>query len=141
MTPDQIVLVQDSFEQLLPAADALADTFYTQLFNAAPQLRELFPADLTEQRRKFLTSLQAVVDALWRPSDLLVPLGELGARHVGYGVRPEHYVALGEALIEALRRELGSGFSPELEAAWLEAYSLVAVAMGGRPPMARERAG
>lgn len=141
MTPDQVVLVQESFELLLPHADALADGFYTQLFSAAPQLRGLFPADLSEQRRKFLISLQTVVDALWRPEDVLAPMRELGERHVGYGARPEHYVLVGEALLAALRRAHGPGFSAELEDAWLAAYALVAVAMGGQAPLARERAG
>lgn len=133
MNPDQIVLVQDSFELLLPQADALADAFYTRLFSVAPELRALFPADLAEQRRKFMATLHAVVEALWRPEDLLEPLRTLGARHESYGTRPEHYAIVGDALLAALRDRLGPGFGPELEAAWRDAYALAAAAMGGRP--------
>jgi hemoglobin-like flavoprotein len=129
MNPEQIVLVQESFEHLLPVADATADMFYRRLFALTPEVQALFPEDLTAQRRKFIASLQAVVDALWRPEDLEEPLRMLGARHVGYGVQPEHYAPVGIALIDAIEEQLGPFGSPPVIAAWQAAYDLVVSAM------------
>jgi nitric oxide dioxygenase len=62
--------------------------------------------------------------------DRLVPqVKALGARHVGYGVRPEHYAIVGQALIWTLERGLGKAFTPQVEWAWIRVYSLLATVM------------
>ena len=46
--------------------------------------------------------------------DELVPiLTSLGTKHVGYGVVPEHYAIVGEALIATLGDALGDAFDAE----------------------------
>ena len=52
MTPDQVKLVQQSFSKVAPISDQAADLFYDRLFEVAPQVKPMFPADLTEQRRQ-----------------------------------------------------------------------------------------
>ena len=52
MTPDQITLVQESFEKVLPVADHISDLFYDRLFATAPEIRPLFSDDLADQKRK-----------------------------------------------------------------------------------------
>jgi hemoglobin-like flavoprotein len=65
-----------------------------------------------------------------RDLDAIVPrLRELGARHVAYGARPEHYPVVGEALIAALAAVAGRAWQPEHDAAWRQAFSVVAEAM------------
>ena len=49
MTPEQVKLVQDSFAKVVPIAGTAADLFYDRLFAIAPEVRPLFPDDLTEQ--------------------------------------------------------------------------------------------
>jgi len=46
LTTDDIALVRTSFVRVAPIQDAAADLFYDRLFAIAPNLRELFPADL-----------------------------------------------------------------------------------------------
>ena len=50
-------------------------------------------------------------------------------RHVHYGVEDHHFDSVGEALIDALHAMLGAGFTSDVQAAWLEAYTLVASVM------------
>ena len=62
--------------------------------------------------------------------DALVPAVEqLGARHVGYGVQDSHYDTVGTALIWTLNKGLAEDFTPEVEAAWVEVYTLLASVM------------
>jgi hemoglobin-like flavoprotein len=62
--------------------------------------------------------------------DQLVPAVEaLGRRHVGYGVRDEHYLTVGTALLDTLNRFLGEDFTPELQGAWETVYQLLASTM------------
>ena len=56
-------------------------------------------------------------------------LRRLGARHVAYGARPEHYPIVGEVLIAALAEVAGAAWRPEYERAWNAGFGLVAGAM------------
>ena len=57
MTPSQIELVQDSFAKVAPISEQAASLFYDRLFEVAPQVRAMFPDDLTEQRKKLMATL------------------------------------------------------------------------------------
>lgn len=129
MTPRAITIVQASFAQLLPIPGRLGARFYARLFQLAPETRAMFPDDMTEQRKKLVQTLAAVVAALERLDTVLSTIQALGARHRGYGVEEDHYPLVGLALIETLREMLGDRFDGELEQAWRDAYRLVATAM------------
>jgi hemoglobin-like flavoprotein len=120
MTPEQVVLVQQSFAQVAPIADKAAEIFYDRLFEVAPAVKPLFSGDMAEQRRKLMATLAAVVGGL---SDLLPAASALAKRHVGYGARPEHYPVVGDALLWTLARGLGPQWTPEVAAAWTAAYA------------------
>ena len=55
-------------------------------------------------------------------SDLLV----LGNSHVDYGVKPDQYAAVCDALVEAMKQSAGKAWTPEQETAWRDAYTTVA---------------
>ena len=129
MTPEQISLVQASFERLSPQLPALTARFYTELFRKDPALRPLFTTDMTEQQARFARKLTEIVHAIPRLDDLLGHTRALGARHLGYGVRAADYQTVGAALIDALAFVLGDGFDAPTRQAWVLAYNLVAETM------------
>ena len=108
MTPRQIDLIRASWAAVEPISDDAARLFYDRLFALDPSLRALFPADLREQKRKLLGVLAFAVGALDRPAELLPAVERLGARHAGYGVRPEHYATVGQALGLDIRKSNNS---------------------------------
>lgn len=122
MRRDRVALVQDSFRELLPAASAAADAFHERLFQIAPELRPLFPADLAQAREPLLRMVRAAVEGLSRPEALVATLQRLGRRLGALGVKLDHYEAAGEAFLAALARGLGRALTPEVRSAWLEAY-------------------
>ena len=123
MTPDQVKLVQQSFAQVAPIADKAAEIFYGRLFEIAPAVKPLFHGDLTQQRRKLMAALAAVVAGLSNLPSVLPVASALAKRHVGYGAQPEHYSAVGEALLWTLARGLGPQWTPEVATAWTSAYA------------------
>jgi len=129
VTPHQIDLVQQSFVHIVPIPDRVAAHFYTRLFRLAPQVRPLFKADMKAQGRKLVTMLAMVVDGLDRLDAIVPAMRELAIRHVAYGVQPAHYDLVGAALIDTLRELLGPDFDSETEAAWAEAYQVIAGVM------------
>jgi hemoglobin-like flavoprotein len=129
MTPEQIALVQSSFERVGPAVPDLAARFYIELFGRNPALRSLFTTDLATQEGRFADKLTDIVWAMPRLDELLAHTRALGARHVGYGVRAVDYKTVGEALLGALAAVLGDDFDGPTREAWALAYNLVAETM------------
>ena len=129
LTANDIALVRASFAQVVPIQDAAADLFYDRLFTIAPQLRELFPTDLREQKRKLMQMIAAAIGGLSHLDRLVPTVKALGARHSGYGVTVAHYAIVGEALIWTLERGLGEAFTPEVRSAWVKVYNVLAATM------------
>jgi len=123
MTPDQVKLVQQSFARVVPIADKAAEIFYDRLFEIAPAVRSLFHGDMAEQRRRLMATLAVVVNGLNNLPSVLPAASALAKRHVSYGVKPEHYSVVGEALLWTLARGLGPQWSSEVAAAWTAAYA------------------
>ena len=98
MTPDQVKLVQQSFAKVAPISEAAAVLFYDRLFEVAPSVKAMFPADMTEQRKKLMAMLAVVVGGLSNLESVLPAASALAKRHVSYGAKAEHYPVVGAAL-------------------------------------------
>ena len=122
MTPDQVKIVQDSFAKVAPIADQAATIFYDRLFEVAPSVKAMFPADLTGQRKKLMATLAVVVNGLSNLESVLPAASALAIRHVAFGAKAEHYPVVGSALLWALEQGLGADWTPEVAAAWTAAY-------------------
>ena len=129
MTPEQITLVQSSFQRLGPQLPAMATRVYQELFARDPALRPVFTTPMAEQKVKFAQKLTEIVWAMPSLDELLAHTRALGARHVGYGVRAADYQTLGDALLAALAAILGDSFDAPTREAWALAYNLVAETM------------
>jgi hemoglobin-like flavoprotein len=132
MTPAQVDMIRTSWTAVEPIGDVAATLFYDRLFELDPALRRLFArTDMAQQKKILIQTLTVVVKSLDRLDQLVPAIEALGRRHAGYGVRAEHYETVGAALLWTLGQGLGDGFTPELEAAWTEAYTTLASVMIG----------
>ena len=122
MNPTQIRLVQDSFAKVAPISEAAAELFYGRLFEIAPSVRTMFPADMTGQRKKLMMMLATVVNGLGNLESILPAASALAKRHVGYGAKPSHYPVVGSALLWTLEKGLGDAWTTELAEAWTAVY-------------------
>ncbi len=122
MNPTQVKLVQESFAKVAPISEAAAVLFYDRLFETAPQVRAMFPADMTEQRKKLMAMLAVVVSGLANLDSILPAASALAKRHIAYGAKAEHYPVVGSALLWTLEKGLGEAWTPEVAAAWTAAY-------------------
>jgi hemoglobin-like flavoprotein len=129
MTPNQIKLVQASFAQVAPIAATAADLFYGRLFEIAPQVRSMFPEDLSEQKKKLMAMLGTAVAGLSHIDTLMPAVRALGRRHAGYGVKAQHYAPVGSALLWTLEKGLGEAFTPEVKDAWATTYIILSTTM------------
>jgi hemoglobin-like flavoprotein len=129
MHASQIVLVQESWEKVVPIADAAAQLFYNRLFELDPSLRPMFATDMTEQRKKLMQMITVAVRGLSRLEELVPAVEALGARHGSYGVTDTHYATVADALLWTLEQGLGAAYTDDVKAAWTETYVTLATVM------------
>jgi hemoglobin-like flavoprotein len=123
-------VLSQSFECIKPDAIEFAACFYTNLFVDYPQLQPLFAnTNMTEQEKKLLSAIVLVIENLRQPDLLTNPLRGLGARHVKYGVLPEHYPMVGKTLLKTFSSYLKADWTLEVEQAWTDAYAAIASLM------------
>ena len=135
-----IPIVQQSWQQALPIRDLAAELFYAKLFELDPSLKALFKGNMKEQGGKLMTMIGVAVANLDRPETLMPVLKGLGARHGGYGVKDHHYDTVAAALLDTLHRGLGEAFTPEVKAAWVDVYGVLASTMKAAAVMSVEQA-
>jgi hemoglobin-like flavoprotein len=123
VTPEQIQRVRSSFAKMAGSQGRAGALFYRRLFELEPGLRPLFRGDMKAQGARLMASLRDLVGALDQFERVLPAVCELGRRHAAYGVRPEHYATVGEALIWTLEQGLGAAFTRETRRAWIDAYA------------------
>ena len=124
VTRDQAEIVQMSWRAVLPVGDTFAELFYGRLFALDPDVRRLFKDDMIEQGRNLTAMLSVATANLAKPERISVALRQLGKRHAAYGVRPEHFALVEDALLFALEHALIDVFTAEVKAAWQAAYAL-----------------
>jgi len=121
-----IALLETSFDRIQPEALAFSDCFYRHLFANNPELLPMFAdTNLEVQEKKLVASLALIVENLHNPEALTEALHGLGAYHATKGTLKEHYPLVGKALLQAFADFLQDDWTPELQAAWTEAYHLI----------------
>ncbi|MFD2417799.1 globin domain-containing protein [Amycolatopsis pigmentata] len=119
-------LIQDSWTKAEPYLPELTQFFYGMVFTLAPATRDFFPINMDVQRNRMVRALIHVVQMVDQPDDLVPFLRHLGRDHRKFGVEPQHYEAIGTALLATMKRQLGPDWTPEVEQAWAEAYTIIA---------------
>ncbi len=129
MTPEQVKLIKESWSQVLPISDKAAELFYGKLFELDPDLKPLFKGSMEEQGKKLMKMINTAVNGLDRLDEIVPAVEQLGARHVGYGVKDAHYDTVGAALLWTLEAGLGDAFTEDTKAAWTAVYGVLADTM------------
>lgn len=129
MTADQVRLVRETLDALREDAEPFALLFYGKLFELDPGSRRLFHNDLAAQGRKLMDMLTSVSESLDNFEPMRPRLAELGRKHAEFGVRPEQYDVLTNALLWSIGQALGSGFDVPTRDAWRLAIHAICGAM------------
>jgi NAD(P)H-flavin reductase/hemoglobin-like flavoprotein len=121
--------LQHSWDLVAQHGDQVALHFYSHLFLAHPEVRDLFPVGMAVQRDRLVTALGRIVADVENHDQLTAFLRQLGADHRKFAVVADHYGPVGEALLATLAHFLGDRWTAELAREWTAAYGLVAQVM------------
>ena len=127
---EQVELLESSFAALAPQADALAERFYSRLFELHPEVKPMFAGgDIVEQQKKLVVALQLVVNSLRNPDVLQNALKGLGKQHQEYGAESAHFDAVAGVMLEVLEEFAGELWDAPMAAAWGDALGAVKTIM------------
>lgn len=129
MHPDQIARVKASWAKLEPISAQAGDMFYGRLFETNPELVTLFQSEISDQSRKLMAMIDTAVGSLDKIDEMMPQIKALGARHSRYGVKPEDYTKVRDALPWTLNLGLGEAFTLDVRNAWVEVYQVLEDAM------------
>jgi len=122
-----VSLLRQSFELVTERQPQLVHRFYEILFERYPQTKPMFGRNSAAKQEEMLGSaLVAVLDHIEDATWLTATLKQLGAKHVDYGVTDEMYGWVGASLLATLEEIAGRDWTPELAAAWTDAYGAIA---------------
>lgn len=103
--------------------------FYSTMFEEHPALTNLFNMgnQANGSQQQSLASAVFAYAANYRNGDALAPvLSRIAHKHASVGLTSAHYPIVGRHLLGAIATTLGDAATPELMAAWDEAYWLIA---------------
>ena len=118
-----------SWGKVAAAGDDVPLYFYSHLFLSHPEVRSMFPIQMSGQRDKLVAALGAVVSNVDEIDKVIPLLEQLGRDHRRFAVITEHYTAVGASLLATLKKFLGPAWTPDLADTWAQAYGLVAKVM------------
>ncbi|CAL9422959.1 Flavohemoprotein [Nocardiopsis dassonvillei] len=129
--PDRetIDLVRRSCVDVPEGSARLARSFYDNLFEMVPAVRDMFSNDLRPQQQRMADALLSVVRHLDEPDEIARYLRDLGRQHHReLGVLPEHYPYVGRALVRAVS-EVSPTWSSSMSSAWVLVYQWITANM------------
>ena len=107
----------------------ITKTFYANLLNDNPQLRNIFN-NTNQAKGRQQTALANTVLAAAMYIDNLEPIVpvvvKIAHKHRSLGILPEHYGIVGTYLLKAIKEVLGDAATDEILGAWGEAYGMIA---------------
>lgn len=114
-------LIKDSFAWLMADPSRAMEYFYARLFVQHPQIRALFPLTMSHTRAAVFEALARLIHGLDSPRASEQFLGQLARDHRKYGVTEKHHQPFFDALLATAEHFTGSGWTPQLHAAWCAA--------------------
>jgi hemoglobin-like flavoprotein len=135
LTAKQVNALKQTFKNIIP--ERLAMRFYSTLFVEHPEVKSVFPSDLSDLSTKLVGVFHLVIysfkearpDQYVLQQDLLRPLRNLGDLHAKKGVKDEYYPWANKILIRSIREETPVDFTVETEIAWTLALDHLTAAM------------
>lgn len=137
MTLDPTIL-RTSFDLIIDRRPDLTVRFYEILFARSPALEPMFRRDRTAQAKMLAGAIAAVLDHLEDAPWLEQTLGQLGAKHLEYGVTNQMYDQVGDALLATLAEVAGDDWTTQVEEHWTLAFEAIASLMQAGAAVALE---
>lgn len=128
LSPETIIVIKSIAPALQQHGVEITTRMYERLF-VDPEIKALF--DLAaqksgEQPKRLAAAILAFAQNADKLDALKPAIERIAARHIATHIRPEHYPAVANALLPAIKDVLGDAVDERVLAAWGEAYWFLA---------------
>ena len=134
LSAETIAIVKSTAPALQQHGVAITTRMYERLF-VDPAIKALFDQaaqESGEQPKRLAVAILAFAQNVDKLPVLEAAVARMAQRHVETSVKPEHYPAVAEALLPAIRDVLGDAATDEVLDAWGQAYWFLADVLIGR---------
>ena len=128
LSPETIIVIKSTAPALQQHGVEITTRMYERLF-VDPEIKALF--DLAaqkscEQPKRLAAAILAFAQNADKLDALKPAIERIAARHIATHIKPEHYPAVANALLPAIKDVLGDAVDESVLAAWGEAYWFLA---------------
>jgi nitric oxide dioxygenase len=134
LSPETIAIVKATAPVLQQHGVAITTRMYERLF-VDPAIKALFDQAAQasgEQPKRLAAAILAFAQNVDKLDVLESAIERIAARHIETHIKAEHYPAVANALLPAIRDVLGDAATDEVLGAWGEAYWFLADVLIGR---------
>lgn len=129
LSPEHLAIVKSTAPVLAEHGLAITTRFYKDLFDAHPELQNVF--NMANQRngdqaRALATSVFNYASHIDQLTALGPMVNRIAHKHASLQVAPEHYPIVGQFLLKAIREHLSLAEDDPILGAWAEAYGALA---------------
>lgn len=128
LSAETIAIVKSTAPALQAHGLAITTRMYERLF-VDPEIKALFDQrhqQSGEQPKRLAGAILAFARNVDNLGALTTAVGQIADRHVATHIKPEHYPAVANALLPAIRDVLGDAATDDVLGAWGEAYWFLA---------------
>ncbi|WP_102225408.1 NO-inducible flavohemoprotein [Acidimangrovimonas sediminis] len=129
LTEETLAIIEATAPVVAAHVDRIVPCMYGRLL-ADPEIRALFNMSHqhgnSPQHKALAGALVAYATHIRNPGVLAGALERIAQKHAGLQILPEHYPHVASALLGAVAEVLGKAATPEILAAWGEAYWFLA---------------
>ncbi|WP_096085104.1 globin domain-containing protein [Agaribacterium haliotis] len=125
LSPSTIEVVKNTVEVVREHGTAITGEFYRSMFEAHPELTNLFNMSnqIKGEQKQALASAVYAYAANYDNAALLNPiLNRIAHKHASLGIQPAQYTIVGKYLLAAVKTVLGDAVTDEVAVAWDEVY-------------------
>lgn len=134
LSPETITIIKSTAPALQKHGVEITTRMYERLF-VDPEIKALFDEAAQksgEQPKRLAGAILAFANNVDRLEVIDGAVNNICARHVATHIKPEHYPAVANALLPAIKEVLGEAATDEILNAWGQAYWFLADLMISR---------
>lgn len=134
LTPETIAIIKATAPALQQHGVAITTRMYERLF-VDPEIKALFDQAAQtsgEQPKRLAAAILAFANNVDRLEVIDAAVNKICSRHVAIHIKAEHYPAVANALLPAIKDVLGDAATDEILNAWGQAYWFLADLMISR---------
>lgn len=129
MNQETMQIIKSTVPVLREHGVAITTRFYQRMFENNAEVAPMF--DMARQRngeqpKALAMAVMGAAENIENLSAIMPLVQNIGARHVAFGVKPEHYPIVGSNLLDAIKEVLGDAATDDIMKAWEEAFGILA---------------